>query len=64
MAQKTAAELAQDLKAADQEYQFAMVAGDPARLVRALTALRQVNARYHAQKRKEFKKSFVSTVGK
>jgi len=48
-------ELAQALREADQEYQFAFAAGDPVRLTKAIIDRRAANREYHAAKRQEFR---------
>lgn len=56
----TVEELKQQVLDADREYQFALAAGEPARLTRALQNNRRTMAAYNAAKRRQFKSTFVS----
>lgn len=53
--QSKSSELAEALRQADQEYQFAFASGDPIRLTKAIMERRSANREYHAAKRQEFK---------
>ncbi len=55
---KSLTQLKQEFQAANQEHQFALAAGEPARLTAALTNWRRTFNTFNRAKKKEFKKTF------